>query len=285
MSTLCLHHHDADGRASGAIVRRALGQEVTMIEMDYGDPVPWESIDQASNVVIVDFSLPLKDMKRIADRRRLTWIDHHKTSIEEMKVAAEDWPGIRQLDEAACVLTWQHFFPDTPVPKAVVLIGDRDIWRWTEAQTGPFSEGLYQQDTSVDNEGLWEPLLDDDPKMVNQLIMKGSILRASQLKIIRRKVARYGQEIIFEGYRTLLVNDRGSGEMGDHINQLGYQIGYCYIDNLQDGKLTTFITLYSKEVDVSIIARKFGGGGHVGAAGFSFVREDTPFPPDADISS
>ncbi|MCH7663016.1 MAG: hypothetical protein IH859_04000 [Chloroflexi bacterium] len=195
-----------------------------------------------------------------------------------MKDQADEWPGIRKLDEAACVLTWQYFFPDKPVPKAILLIGDRDIWRWDEAQTGPFGEGLYQQDTRADNQELWEPLLDDDAKMVNQLIKNGSILYAAQLNNIQRKVARYGQETSFEGYRTLLVNDRGSGEMGNHINQLGYQIGYCYIDSLKGGQLTTFVTLYSKEIDVSQIARKFGGGGHVGAAGFSFARDKPPLP-------
>ena len=85
MSTLCLHHNDTDGRASAAIVRRALGPAVILIEMDYGDPVPWEAIDQASNVVVVDFSLPLEDMKRIADERELTWIDHHKTALEQLR--------------------------------------------------------------------------------------------------------------------------------------------------------------------------------------------------------
>lgn len=114
---------------------------------------------------------------------------------------------------------------------------------------------------------MWQSLLDDNPNLVNQLIENGGILRQSNPKNIERKVARFGQETSFEGYRTLLVNDRGGGDMGDHINQLGYQIGYCYIDNLQEGKLTTFVTSYSKEVDVSKIARNCGGGGHVGAAG------------------
>lgn len=278
MNILCLHHNDADGRASGAIVRRALGPAVNLIEMNYGDSIPWEAINHANRVVIVDFSLPLQDMKRIAAGRELTWIDHHKTSLEEMKGEANDWPGIRTVDEAACVLTWQYFFPDQSPPRAVVLIGDRDIWRWAEEETGSFGEGLHQQDTQVENDELWQSLLDDSPELVSQLIKHGGILRQANLKNIERKVARFGQETSFEGYRTLLVNDRGGGDMGDYINQLGYQIGYCYIDNLQEGKLTTFVTLYSKEVDVSKIARKFGGGGHVGAAGFSFARHNTPFP-------
>jgi hypothetical protein len=85
--------------------------------------------------------------------------------------------------------------------------------------------------------------------------------------------------VVFEGHRTLAINDRGSGEMGALIRQLGYEIGYCYFEAEQNGELKTFVTLYSDRVDVSEIARKFGGGGHEGAAGFSLERTGSPFPP------
>jgi hypothetical protein len=282
MKTICLHHNDPDGRASGAIVRRALLQNVALVEMNYGDPVPWKDVEAASKIVIVDFSLPLEDMKRVADGRDLVWIDHHKTAIEKMAGVADKWLGMRELEEAACVLTWRYYFPEIPVPKAVIFIGDRDIWRWEEEQTGAFSEGLYNRDNRAANDELWKPLLDDDTDLVSQIIEEGSILYAARLKNIQRKIARFGHETNFEGYKTLVVNARGTGEMGDHINKQGYEIGYCYIDNIQEEKLTTFVTLYSKVVDVSQIASKFGGGGHPGAAGFSFVRGSLPFPENSN---
>jgi nanoRNase/pAp phosphatase (c-di-AMP/oligoRNAs hydrolase) len=46
----------------------------------------------------------------------------------------------------------------------------------------------------------------------------------------------------------------------------------------------TYVTLYSDNVDVSQLAQKFGGGGHVGAAGFHFPRGDSPFHPNADVT-
>lgn len=278
MKTLCLHHNDADGRAAGAIVRRALQPDIELFEMNYGDPIPWQKIEDADQVVIVDFSLPYNDMLTVAEKSKLVWIDHHKSSMGELEDIAGDWAGVRSLDEAACVLTWQYYFPKLALPKAVLLIGDRDIWRWAEEQTGSFSEGLFYQDTDADNDALWAPLLDDDANLLNQLIEQGSILRAAQLVIIERKVKNWGHEVEFEGHRTLMINDRGQGEMGEHIANLGYEIGYCYIDAMQAGKLITKVTLYSKVVDVSIIAKKFGGGGHAGAAGFSIERDKLPFP-------
>jgi oligoribonuclease NrnB/cAMP/cGMP phosphodiesterase (DHH superfamily) len=284
MNTLCLHHNDADGRACGAIIRRALGKDVVLYEMDYGESAPLDLIVVADHILIVDFSLPKTEMEQLAAYHQLTWIDHHKSAIDEMDGTADGWAGVRDTSEAACVLTWRYFFPQQPLPKAVRLIGDRDIWRWAEAETGAFNEGLYQHYTRPDNDSLWNPLLDDDPEEVSRIIETGGALRDARMREIRRATARYGFVVTFEGYRTLVINLRGSGDLGAHIRNMGYQMAYCYVDKVSDSQLMTFVSLYSDEIDVSPIAQKFGGGGHAGAAGFHFPRGETPFPPDAAVS-
>ncbi len=284
MDIVCLHHNDADGRASAAIVRYALGDDVLCYEMDYdGSIVPWNAIEDAERVIVVDFSLPREDMQRIADGRELIWIDHHKSALEELADVAAGWPGIRDLNEAACVLTWRYFFPDRPVPRAVVLIGDRDIWRWAEQDTGAFNEALFHRNTHADNDDLWRPLLEDDPDLLDELIREGRRLREIRLRQTKRQIERFGFEVQFEGYRTLAINLRGNGDLGEQIRALGYEIGYCYMDRVEGGRLMTSVTLYSNQVDVSVIAQRFGGGGHAGAAGFSFPRGEWPFPPGADV--
>ena len=107
------------------------------------------------------------------------------------------------------------------------------------------------------------------------------MLRAARLHDIRRSVTRFGQKVTFEGHSTLAINRRGDGDLGEHIRKLGYEIAYCYIEGPQNGSLVTFVTLISDKVDVSVIAQKFGGGGHAGAAGFSFERSSAPFPAGA----
>ncbi|MFQ5407683.1 MAG: hypothetical protein ACE5FI_04580 [Anaerolineales bacterium] len=282
MKTVCLHHNDHDGHCSAAIVRRALGSEVVLHEMTYGEPTPWAVIDTASRVVIVDFSLPEAEMQRVRAGAELIWVDHHKSSLEGLQVLA-DAPGERSLDEAACVLTWQTFFRDKPVPDAVRYVGDRDIWRFAYPETTNFCEGLFQEDTDPSNDRLWNALLNGDPALVRALSERGAILREARLTGIARAVNAYGFVVVFEGHETLVINRRGSGDMGEHIRNLGHAIAYCYHDAKQNGDLRTFVTLYSEHVDVSEIAVKFGGGGHPGAAGFSFPRGATPFPPGSAV--
>jgi len=274
---LCLYHDDADGRCSAAIVRRALGKPVILQSMDYGDPVPWETVEQVHQVIIVDFSLPKETLNRIMSTTSLVWIDHHKTALDDLKDLA-DLPGMRDLDQAACVLTWEFYFPDEPLPKAVSYIGDRDIWRHEFPQTKAFNEGLYFEDSRPFNDQLWELLLNDDPTFVSEIIERGEVLYHARMISIERMIPRQGFEVKFNGYRTLAINGHASGELGEAIRKKGYDIGYCYSEAMQNGVLMTSVTLYSDQVDVSAIAKKYGGGGHPGAAGFSFQRGDSPFP-------
>jgi oligoribonuclease NrnB/cAMP/cGMP phosphodiesterase (DHH superfamily) len=278
---VCLYHNDPDGQCSGAIVRRALGPEMTLFSLEIGDPLPWDALDAADLVVIVDYSLPLEDMERIRAHARLIWVDHHVTALDRLGDAMSDVPGKRSVEEAGCVLTWMTFFPEQPVPKAVVFIGDRDIWRHAHPETRPFGEGFYQLDADPANDDLWNRLLDDDENLVSRLIADGEILYAARLHEIHQAIEGYGFEVQFEGHRTMAINDRGTGDMGEAIRQSGYEIAYCYVETVRSNRRQTFVTLYSAEVDVSVIARKYGGGGHRGAAGFAFERPGMPFPEGA----
>ena len=279
--TLCLYHDDPDGCCAAAIVRRALGDEVHLLPLEIGDAIPWEAVEGIGQIVLLDYSLPEEEMRRLAAGRKLVWIDHHKTALAGLTEAMAGVPGERSIDAAACVLAWRTFFAGQAPPLAVLLIGDRDIWQMSYPETRTFSEGLYQEDIQPANDGLWKPLLDDDRARVNQLVELGQILYAVRLKRIKDVVARYGFPGFFEGHRTLAVNHPGNGDMGEYIRQTGYELAYCYVEVIRQDQLQTVVTLYSDQVDVSEIARKYGGGGHRGAAGFQFRRADDPFPPES----
>jgi len=283
-NTICFHHNDPDGCASGAIVRHALGKDVPLIESDYDVTViPWEKVEQAERVIVVDFSFPREDMIRLADGREFIWIDHHKSAMLEFEEIGRDWKGIRDISEAGCVLTWKYFFPNQPTPKAIVLIGDRDIWRWAEKDTGAFNESLYNRNHLADNDALWEPLFKDDQETLARMIKEGEWLREINLDNVDRLMRGRSFEVQFERYKTLAVNASGNGDIGNYGRERGYEIVYCYMDKMQPDGLATVVTLFSNKVDVSEIAKKYGGGGHAGAAGFSFPRGTSPFPPDSEV--
>lgn len=279
---LCLYHNDMDGRCSAAIVRRRYAGRAILHAIDYGDPIPWDRIDSVEGVLIIDFSLPKEHMLKIDSMTSLTWIDHHKTALSNLEDLSHV-QGLRALDRAACVLTWQVFFAEEDIPRSVTYIGDRDIWEHAYSETRPFGEGIFHENTNPMNDKLWSPLLDDNAQAIEELIERGKVLHKASITRAKRLIAGRGFAITFEGQPTLALNTPGTGDLGELIRQKGYIIGYCYSEKEQNGKLTTSVTLYSDRVDVSEIAKKFGGGGHPGASGFSFVRNGTPFPSGSSV--
>lgn len=250
--------------------------------MEYGLPTPWESIRKARQTVIVDFALPLHEMRFIHHRTKLVWVDHHKTSLQALRKLRRV-EGRRSLGEAACALTWKTFFPRQPIPKAVRFIADRDLGRYNMKEAAAFDAGLQQEDTSPEHDALWSRLLDGDERLIDELISRGTPLAEARIQAIARRVGQYGFKVEFEGHRTLVLNTWGCGEMADHALKNDCGLAYCYIEAPQNGGVKTFVTLYSNTVDVSEIARKFDGGGHPSAAGFAFQRVDLPFPPGARL--
>ncbi len=278
---ICLHHNDQDGHCAGAIVRHRFGDTVALHEIDYGLPIPWDALNAAETVILTDFSLPRADMETLYRTKgeNFIWIDHHISAMNDMA----DLPlaGLRRLEKAGCVLTWEYLYPDEPVPAAVKYIGDRDIWRFEYPQTRYFCEGLFIADISATNDDLWHPLLHNDTTLIEELIDTGKILYNARLKSIAYRVANYGFEVTFEGFKTLAVNMPSNGDVGHHICGLGYDVAYVYTESQIDGKIVTKVTLYSETIDVSRLAKAHGGGGHKGAAGFQFIRTgNNPLPAD-----
>jgi hypothetical protein len=145
-----------------------------------------------------------------------------------------------------------------------------DKWAWKYKETMSFTEGIRQYDTNPSNQ-LWDALLFLDTKLVEVICDQGEICVRYRDSICKQYVDEYGYECEFDGYKTFAVglNMYGILTFGDKVDK--YDICATFEYNGIDWS----IGLYSKKVDVSELALKHGGGGHVGAAGF--VSSELPF--------
>jgi oligoribonuclease NrnB/cAMP/cGMP phosphodiesterase (DHH superfamily) len=275
----CLHHNDLNGRCSGAIVKRFFGDFVELYEIDYGFPVPWDKIEAAETVVMVDFFLSQEDMLKIfqAKGSEFIWIDHLAPGEEMTELV--DVAGARDTEKTSSVLTWEYFSPEHDVPATVRFIGDHEGWDFVYPQTLAFCEGLTYADTNPVNDDIWSPLLAGDETFIQEFIDRGEILLDARWEWITRWITISGFEMNFEGYKTMAVNLPSSADVGRYICDLGYDIAYVYSDIWLNGEVMTKVTLYSNTVDVSRLAHLYDGGGHNYMAGFRFVRTgNSPFP-------
>lgn len=175
---ICIHHTDADGWSSAAIVgaKKNFG-------VGYGTPLNNSALlnmVSGQNVAIVDFSFPRDTMDFIIKlAKSVLWIDHHLDSqplaelFEHPKVT-----GIHDVNKAGCQLTWEWFRPDEPMPNSIKYIADRDIWTFEYEDTRPYNYGLSTLPQTADPaDDIWNDLLNDN--FEGDIISAGKILMHS----------------------------------------------------------------------------------------------------------
>jgi len=278
------YHNDADGRCGGAIVYRLaprrISDPIELIEIDYKDEIDVGAIRPKEEIVIVDFSFKPEVMAEVLDKTTyVTWIDHHKTAFEyDYGICLE---GLRDNRYSGCELAWMFYHDLSPeagkhleeqIPEAVLLIGDRDKWAWKYGErTAEFNMGLGVYNHHADDD-IWPILFGDGATdLVEEMIHAGYFCIRFRDNFCRDYADSYGFEASFEGYRcfALGLNMFGSEAFGRRMK--GYDI--CLSFEFSGQSWT--VGLYSEKVDVSEIAKRYGGGGHRGAAGF--VCDELPF--------
>lgn len=273
-TTIIYHRADLDGFCSGAIAREAF-PDSTMVGLDYGDPIPWDLIEDR-NIIMLDFSLePWKEMKNLGRlAKEIFWIDHHATAIDRyMKdppfISSKDKSTLR-VGVAACELAWGKFQPNSPLPRAVELLSLYDVWRHHEDPDAlPFQMGArtWHLDPSTDR-GMenWRTLWSSG-MVVASVIEQGRVVLGYQEQQ-NEKLMASAYEKNWRGLDWLVLNSiegnsltfqsRFNPERHDAVAKFFF-----------DGSLWR-VSLYSPDLsrDLTPIAKSMGGGGHPHACGF-----------------
>ncbi len=277
------HKTDLDGHCSGAIVKKK-HPACEMIGVDYNDKIADFNIRYAETIFVVDFSFGEADMLWLQDNTGLHWIDHHKTSIDwafETKFLASSGQSL-EIGKAGCELTWDYLFPDEPMPKAVRLLGRYDVWDHEDPDVLPFQWGMRGIKNTLPDSRIWSTFIPWDvfsqniiEKMIEQTIEYGKIVLEYQVQQDEIYAKGMSFEVDFEGYRAIVINRSfTNSKLFDSVydeEKHDLMINYGYKPKQYR------VSLYTSkpDVDVSAIAKKYGGGGHKGAAGF--FCEKVPF--------
>ena len=167
------HRVDYDGIFSAIIVRKYYQGKGIITDLkgwNYGDmPLNFpEYIEKYQGIIIVDLGFSGQDMKSLMESGKITWIDHHQTSIQDSEVQQYDKiPGIRKIGIAACELCWKYFYPHRETPRIIQIVGAYDVWNkekfdWEET-TVPVQYGLRETYSlnlkSIETD--WESLCND----------------------------------------------------------------------------------------------------------------------------
>lgn len=291
------HSGDLDGHCSGAILRLRFGDEIELIGINYGQPFPRDRIDGETEVWMVDFSLqPWADMMRLCKScEKLVWIDHHASAIADWNAQpGHEWfDGLLRVGYAACELTWEYLF-GTPLPPAVWLLGRYDVWDHAFPTVLPFQHGCRAHDTDPANSETaewWRRLLEDggtpgSPGLeVDTLIKEGHAVLAYAEAEAKKTVASYAFETEFEGLRLIACNTTALGsKLYDSRFDPSRHDACCTFVIKPAGHWSVHLYSTREDLDLGALAKRRGGGGHRGAAGFQCRELPFRTPLDAEAA-
>lgn len=278
---LCIYHANCtDGfTAAWAVWKRF--PECEFFPGKYGQTPPDVS---GKNVVMVDFSYKKSVIDEMAKTAKsILILDHHKSAAEDLAEFPETpylegyygWlPGSGvyvtfDMERSGARITWDHFHGTSP-GLLVLHVEDRDLWKFNMENTKNFSAVLFSYDQTFENWDLIDHICGDE-SLYWSFVESGNTLVRKQTKDLK--------EILQLCMRTMKIGEFAMPTaslpytMASEAGQLMCGDDGCsatYYDTLTHRIFS--LRSADKGLDVSLIAKKYGGGGHKHAAGFSVER-------------
>lgn len=305
--TICIYHANcADGFTAAWAVREALGDAVEYIPAGYGDEPPNVT---GADVILVDFSYKRPVLHALASAASSVLVlDHHKTAAADLAglpppvgngptgPAPADWGVVdvisgyhpevmrdwaRQcnspealhvmfdMNRSGAQMAWDFFCAGSR-PFLVDVVADRDLWRWQIAQSREINAVIASHEMTWDT---WHDLaagLQADADIGRVAAEGAAILRAHDklvrqvIDVSKRRMVIGGHDVPVAAAPYALASDT-AGTMAE-----GEPFAATYVDGPKGRAFS--LRSCADGMDVSEIAKTYGGGGHRGAAGFLMPR-------------
>ena len=257
------HANCRDGLGAAAVAYSVFGEEAEYFDLSHDVESIEELVSKEEEVLFLDIS-PKKEWYSMLRDKNVMWvvIDHHITAYQEaMEVlnAVEKARYIYTNEHSGSVMAWKVLRKNEEVPQILLHIEDRDLWRLNLQNTLEICEGINVKDVS------FKTLLDQD---LDTLYQRGSVVLAKKIASAK-KSAETKRKVLFEDIDAYVVFSNGlSTEISDVIFKEQDEVDLVLCCRIKDDKL--LVELRSRnDVDCSLIAKKYNGGGHKYASGFT----------------
>lgn len=273
--TLCIYHGNcADGFGAAWAVWKKF-PDIQFHAGVYGQSAPDV---RGHHVVMVDFSYPLETMEKIiAAAISVTVIDHHKTAAEAIQPLLDQGKiyGVFDMDHSGAVLAWKWFHSDTKVPNLLQHIEDRDLWRFNMPNTREIQAAVFSYPYDFE---VWDGLVTIGQYEVMELAKQGEAIERKHHKDVAELVEVTKRIMVIGDYPVWVANlpytmASDACHTMCHIpidpqvyGQTKAPFAASYYDK-PEGRVFSLRSI--GDFDVSAIAKKYGGGGHKNAAGFT----------------
>ena len=243
----------------------------------HGNPPP-ENLENRI-IYMVDFSYKRPVILEMAEKALSIFIiDHHKTAQADLVDLPDNVYVTFNMEHSGARLTWDFFNMDSTIkdrPMLIDYVEDRDLWRFSYMVTKPISEYMFGQPYDFDTWTSLSLSLENEHDRGRIVDMGQAILdkHSKMTEELCQNKFRY----IIGGHEVWTVNlpynySSDAGNLlcqGEPFASTFYYDGEGFVFSLRSD---------DSGIDVSEIAKTYGGGGHKHAAGFK-----VKIPPLKDL--
>lgn len=292
------HANCADGFSAAWVFHHAGKERETAFDFhggNYGEN-PFELLDLAGrHIYLVDFSYPhqvVEKMLEVSDG--VTVIDHHKTAIDDL-APLTDKPGFMlyaDIEKSGAMLAWDYMYnmlyedpdlysvtvhPSDPryvrPPRLLEHVQDRDLWKFKLPNTREIQATVFSYEYTFEN---WDKLMSADAVELLQMTAAGAAIERKHFKDMHELLKQTKRMMTIGGVTVPVANlpytfasDAGAALTREYVD--GSYFAATYYDTA-DHRCFSLRSTVDVGMDVSLIAKEYGGGGHKHAAGFKVPR-------------
>jgi len=305
------HSNCMDGFAAAWVHNRFTSnkpdsRENLYIPVAAGSEFDLSVLEEKCQVYILDVAPKAKELVEILKKDNVlhvTIIDHHKTSKELMKELEDitnetskglvDFTFIHDMDKSGCVLAQNFFFGSNTEVKALSYIQDRDIWTWKLKNSKEINEYLFtslklpnpnsSQDKILNEFSTFTGLVNFLHLHEEKAFLEGKRILEVTDECIKKlsNCASTGKFVLSDGreYKVWYTSTRlyrsevGSLLLSRKINGEDPAFSVCWHYDIESKNFWLSFRSDNRKVDVSEIAKFYGGGGHRNAAGATLTIE------------
>jgi hypothetical protein len=260
------HSPCPDGFAAAYAAWARLGDAVTFVGCSHGTSFDHiHSLIAGKNVAVLDFSFK-KELSDafIKSAASFVVLDHHASAEQELMHLPPS-NKVFEMKQSGCTLAWNFFHPEVDVPLLLRYVEDKDIWRWSLRASKEVNAALSAQEHTFQE---FHDLVQGGTDAVRRLVDAGTAMLTQQSSNLQKAV-----KCVFTfapAVPACVVNSSVfASELGNAMCvQCGAGLGVVWHYDHELGKTRVSLRSNSDAVDVAVMAKSLGGGGHRRASGF-----------------
>ncbi len=270
--TIAILYHGGcpDGFGGAYSAWKKFGDTAEYIPVQHGRPAPTHLAGKT--LYFVDFCFTDDIMQPlIKEAKSVTVLDHHLGNRDVVEKMPEH---VFDASRSGATIAWGYFHPETPVPTMLQYVQDGDLYVFKLPDSRAMLAYMYAQPFTFT---AWDALCAriEDTEERAKIIAHGKIY-AEHFDILIQQIAKKAVLVSFEGYEVYIVTAASmfTSDVGHALT--AEKPPFAMVASFHGDVLN--ISLRSDDsIDVSAIARKYGGNGHPHASAFRLNWGD-PLP-------